>query len=52
MNSNKEKIVLVNPPLSLEERYGLLSGSGTTMPPWGLALLAAIIRKEKPILQY
>lgn len=40
------KIVLVNPPLSLEERYGALAKSGTTLPPLGLTILAAVIRQH------
>lgn len=37
-------IVLVNPPLSLKERYGHLSGAGSTMPSIGLCWLAATCR--------
>jgi radical SAM superfamily enzyme YgiQ (UPF0313 family) len=40
------KIVLVNPPLSLEERYGTLAKGGTSLPPLGLTILAAVIRKN------
>tara|TARA_B100000959_G_scaffold278302_1_gene336369 strand:- start:1649 stop:3112 length:1464 start_codon:yes stop_codon:yes gene_type:complete len=38
-------IVLVNPPVSLEERYGRLSGAGSTLPSIGLLGLAAVVRK-------
>lgn len=38
-------IVLVNPPISLEERYGRLSGAGSTLPSIGLLGLASVIRK-------
>ncbi len=38
-------IVLVNPPMSLEERYGRLSGAGSTLPSIGLLGLAAVARK-------
>ncbi len=40
------KIVLVNPPLKGEERYGTLATGGVYMPPLGLASLAAFIRKQ------
>jgi radical SAM superfamily enzyme YgiQ (UPF0313 family) len=40
------KIVLVNPPLTLEERYGTLARGGTSLPPLGLTILAAVIRKN------
>jgi radical SAM superfamily enzyme YgiQ (UPF0313 family) len=39
-------IVLVNPPLTGEERYGSLAGGGVYMPPLGLANLAAFIRQH------
>ena len=39
-------IVLVNPPLSLSERYGTLAKGGTSLPPLGLTILAAAIRKN------
>jgi len=39
-------IVLVNPPLTGEERYGALAGGGVYMPPLGLANLAAFIRQQ------
>jgi anaerobic magnesium-protoporphyrin IX monomethyl ester cyclase len=41
-----EKIVLVNPPLTLEERYGTLAKGGTSLPPLGLTILAAVVRKN------
>lgn len=41
-----KKVMFVNPPLSLEERYGEMSKSGTTTPPLGLCLLAAIVKRE------
>lgn len=37
-------IVLINPPLSLEERYGKFARGGTQTPPIGLAQLAAVTR--------
>jgi len=43
---DRTSIVLVNPPLTGEERYGRLAGGGVYMPPLGLANLAAFIRKE------
>ncbi|MFH1563963.1 MAG: radical SAM protein [Nitrospirota bacterium] len=39
------KIVLVNPPLSLEERYGVFSTAGNTMPSLGLCHLAAVVKR-------
>jgi len=38
------RVALVNPPHSLEERYGPLKSAGNTMPSLGLAGLAAILR--------
>ncbi len=38
------KIVLVKPPLSMEELYGELSEAGSLEPPLGLAYLAASLR--------
>ncbi len=43
---NNVDILFVNPPLSLEERYGHLSPGGSLMPPIGLCSLAAVTRKE------
>src|SRR3990172_10181768 len=37
------KIVLVNPPLTLEERYGNLAKAGSSLPPLGLTILAAVL---------
>ena len=39
-------IVLVNPPLSLQERYGAWAKGGTRTPPLGLAQLAAVTREQ------
>jgi anaerobic magnesium-protoporphyrin IX monomethyl ester cyclase len=41
------KVLLINPDLSLSERYGLLAKLGPTTEPLGLAYLAAAIRKAK-----
>lgn len=41
-----KKIVLVNPPLTLEERYGTLSAGGTSLPPLGLTILASVLRQN------
>lgn len=38
-------LVLINPPTSLEDRYGGLARGGSRLPPLGLALLAAIARE-------
>lgn len=40
-------IIFINPPLSLEERYGKLAGAGSLEPPHGLCNLAAVCLKEK-----
>lgn len=42
----KRRIVLVNPPISLEERYGRFSGAGNSMPSLGLLSLAAVVRSQ------
>ncbi len=38
-------IVLVNPPISLEERYGSLSGAGSNLPSIGILGLASVASK-------
>jgi anaerobic magnesium-protoporphyrin IX monomethyl ester cyclase len=40
------EIVLVTPPVTLEERYGKLSGAANTLPSLGMLYLAAVLRKE------
>ncbi len=40
------RITFVNPPLSMEERYGKLAGAGNTMPSLGLLSLAAVGREH------
>ncbi|MBU1127073.1 B12-binding domain-containing radical SAM protein [Patescibacteria group bacterium] len=40
------KIVFINPPLFLEERYGELAQAGSMTPPLGLCGLAAVTREE------
>ena len=44
MNS---KIMFLNPPLSLKDLYKNLEGGGSELPPLGIAILAAITRKNK-----
>ncbi|MCC7202786.1 MAG: cobalamin-dependent protein [Nitrospirae bacterium] len=44
-NGNKTDVIFVNPPLTLEERYGDLSAAGSNLPSMGLLLLAAVVRK-------
>ena len=39
-------IILIQPPLSRKERYGVLSSGGSCLPPFGLAWLAAVLREE------
>lgn len=47
---SKEKkdkgIVFVNPPLSLEQRYGAIAKGGRNAPPLGICTLAAVTRKK------
>src|SRR3989338_7401383 len=40
------KLLLVNPPTTLEVRYGKLSSIGTLYPPLGLAYIAAYAEKK------
>lgn len=40
------KIVFVNPPISIKERYGVTHRSGGETPPLGLAWLAAVCREK------
>jgi len=42
------KVMLINPPMSMEHRYGKgISKIGTVLPPLGLAYLAAMLEKHK-----
>jgi len=42
------KVMLINPPMSLEHRYGKgISKIGTVLPPLGLAYLGAMLEKHK-----
>lgn len=41
------EVIFVNPPLTMEERYGKLAEGGSKLPPLNLALLAAITRNKK-----
>lgn len=41
-----KKIMFLNPPFSARELYGDLSEGGSELPPLGIALLAAITRKN------
>ena len=40
------KIVFVNPPVSIFERYGTLAPAGSNAPPLGLCSLAAVTRDK------
>lgn len=42
----KKDLLLVNPPITLEERYGAFASVGSQAPPLGLCYLAAIVRKS------
>ncbi len=39
-------LVLINPPLTSEERYGAMAKGGRNAPPMGLCILAAMARKN------
>lgn len=41
-----EGVVLISPPLTLEERYGKIAKGGRNAPPLGLCCLAAVVRKN------
>jgi radical SAM superfamily enzyme YgiQ (UPF0313 family) len=38
-------LLLINPPVSLEDRYGEFADLGSRVPPLGLCTLAAVVRK-------
>jgi len=40
------KLCLVNPPISMAQRYGTLSCAGSLLPPLNIALLAAVARES------
>lgn len=40
-------IILINPPLTMHERYGKLSGAGNNMASLGLCCLAAVCRQNE-----
>ena len=40
------KVFFTTPPLSLKERYGSLSGGGSTSPSLGILILSAVARNE------
>lgn len=39
-------IVFINPPVSMEERYGAMAKGGRNAPPLGLCNLAAVVREK------
>ena len=41
----KKDLLLINPPITLEERYGSFATVGSQAPPLGLCYLAASARK-------
>ncbi|MFH1961977.1 MAG: radical SAM protein [bacterium] len=41
-----ENFFLINPPLSMDKRYGKLKSAGSTMPSLGLCSLAGVIRQH------
>jgi len=42
----KKDLLLVNPPITLEERYGSFASVGSQAPPLGICYLAASVRKS------
>src|SRR5512137_851823 len=42
----KHDLLLVNPPITLEERYGSFASVGSQAPPLGLCYLASSARKQ------
>ncbi|KAF0127100.1 MAG: Cobalamin B12-binding:Radical SAM [Elusimicrobia bacterium] len=44
--TSAKKIIFVNPPLSIEDRYGVKSQSGGQTPPLGLLCLASMTRER------
>lgn len=44
--SHERKIVFVDPPTTMEERYGRLAGAGNQLPSTGLLSLAAVTRES------
>ncbi len=47
--SAMKKIVLINPPLTMKERYGALAKAGSKLPPLGLCNLASVVRKTADV---
>jgi anaerobic magnesium-protoporphyrin IX monomethyl ester cyclase len=45
-NLDNGRVVLVNPPIRLEEMYGEFASWGSVAPPTGLCYIAAVLRKE------
>ncbi len=43
--ASKLRVVLVNPPHTLEERYGSMKAAGNTMPALGLLQIASVLRE-------
>jgi len=41
-----QHLILVQPPLSKKERYGVLSSGGSCLPPFGLAWLASVLVED------
>jgi radical SAM superfamily enzyme YgiQ (UPF0313 family) len=46
MSFMKHNLVLVNPPITLEERYGSFASVGSQAPPLGLCYLASSAKKQ------
>lgn len=46
MKNMKHDLLLINPPITLEERYGSFASVGSQAPPLGLCYLASSVRKR------
>jgi len=47
----KKDLLLVNPPITLEERYGAFASVGSQAPPLGLCYLASMVKKSGHTVQ-
>ncbi|MEI6127886.1 MAG: radical SAM protein [Pseudomonadota bacterium] len=47
----KKDILLINPPITLEERYGAFASVGSQAPPLGLCYLSSILKKNGHTVQ-
>jgi len=47
----KKDLLLINPPITLEERYGAFASVGSQAPPLGLCYLASMLKKSGHTVQ-